>query len=463
MNQSDLLPKKLIIFAVLISMAYLVAILTLTIKMSSQFESINKVHLPLLEMNAINVRLGDSLTSKSKYLIYDYNLSSLEDYQKDKDSLMFNFKNYIYTLDSSNIQYEFIKDFRRDELFSLESEVINLAKQGKKDEALSILSSSNYKSAQLEFNNIIQSVAEKLSSKRDEFLTEQVRSVQIGVIFSAITFVLITMVWMKVYISYKKNSKERAIALKELDLEKVKSSHNSKMASLGEMAAGLAHEINNPLTIIQGFSGKLMKSIERNELDEDKIEHYAERIYSTSKRIDKMVQGLKVFSKNSGEADMTLTNVEDIVNDTLSFCSERFKSSGIDLNVVFDGKESVYINARSVEISQVLLNLLNNAFDELERSDLIHSWIKIETKQDDEFVYISVEDSGLGINDELKKKIFDPFFTTKDGAHGTGLGLSISASIVKNHKGQIYLDNSVTTEFIIKLPRPNIKLGSSAA
>lgn len=463
MNQSDLLPKKLFSFAVLISMAYLIGVLTLTVKMSSQFESINKVHLPLLEMNAINIRLGDSLSNKTKILIYDYNSRTLEEYQNDKDSIMFNFKNYIYTLNEANIHYDFIKDIHRDDLFILEEDIINLAEIGKKTEALAILSSDKYLDAQSKFKNFIQTITERLIEKREDYLAEQTRIIQAGILFSAITFVLITMVWMRIYFSYKRNFRERRRALKELNIEKAKSSHNAKMASLGEMAAGLAHEINNPLTIIQGFSDKLIKSIERNDLDSDKLERYAEKIHNTTKRIDTMVQGLKVFSKSSGESSMELSRVEDIINDTLSFCSERFRCSGVDLNIVCDVKEDVYINARAVEISQVLLNLLNNAFDELEGSELIHSWIKIETKQDNDFVYISVEDSGLGITDELKDKIFDPFFTTKDGAHGTGLGLSISSTIIKNHKGQLYLDNSVTTEFIIKLPRPRLDTDSKAA
>lgn len=457
MNQQELLPKKMIFFAVFISMIYLVGILSLTLKLSSQFDSINNTHLPLLEMNSINVRLGDSLSSKAKALVHDYNISELEEYRIDKDSLKFNFRNYINTLKTSNIKFDGDLDFDRDALFKIENKVLELAKNKKKLEALTLLSSSEYSDEQFKFLSSIQTIAEKLSAQRDFFLKEQSRVIQAGIVFSIITFILIGMVWFKIYVAYKKNSRERAYAIEELTFEKVKSSHNAKMASLGEMAAGLAHEINNPLTIIQGFSERLLKIIERDDFDEYKIHRYAEKINSTSVRINTMVQGLKVFSKNTKEADLTLSLVDEIVEDTLSFCREKFKSSGIDLSIVCDSDEPVYVMARPVEISQVLLNLLNNAYDELESSDeLINSWIKIETKQDENNVYISVEDSGLGISDEVKEKIFDPFFTTKDGTHGTGLGLSISSSIVKKHRGELYLDNAITTEFVIKLPRPRV-------
>jgi len=455
MNQRELLPKNLIIFAVLISMVYLVGVLFLTLKLSSHFKSINDTHFPLLEMNAINIRIGDSLTSRTKGLIQDYNPKDYEEYLIDKDSLKFNFINYKQTLKNTRLNFSSKDAFNRDALFDLEEKIIELAKGSKKKEALAIFNSKNYREEQTRFTTSIQIIAEKLSGQRDFFFKEQVRIIQMGIIFSIITFVIIALTWSRVYLAYRRNSKERSRALDELNLERVKSSHNAKMASLGEMAAGLAHEINNPLTIIQGFSERLLKMSEREELDAPRIERYSEKIYNTTKRINTMIQGLKVFSKNNKEVDLKLSKVSDIIEDTLSFCREKLKSSGIDLQIICDEKEEVYIMARPVEISQVILNLLNNAFDELQGSDeLIHCWIKIETKQDEHFVYISVEDSGLGISDELKEKIFDPFFTTKEGSHGTGLGLSISSTIVKKHGGQFYLDNSVTTEFIIKLPRP---------
>ncbi len=463
MNQRKLLPKKLISFAILISMVYLVGILSLTMQLSSQFEAIHKTHLPLLEMNAINIRIGDSLTSRTKNLIYEYSERGYEEYQIDKDSLNFNFKSYLHTLKSSGVSLKFDKDFNRDALYELEDRILALAKEKKKVEALELITSDEYKLEQTHFLNSIQGIAEKLSEQRDLFLKEQVRIIQLEILFSAITFVLITILWLKVYFSYRRNVRDRNRALDELELERVKSSHNAKMASLGEMAAGLAHEINNPLTIIQGFSERLLSLVERREFSEEKVERYAEKIYSTTKRINQMIQGLKVFSKNSGDNSFVLSPVEGVIEDTLSFCRERFKSSGIDLHQICDEEEEVYIMARPVEISQVLLNLLNNAFDELQDSELIHSWIKIEAKQDDDFVYICVADSGLGITDEVKEKIFDPFFTTKEGSHGTGLGLSISSSIVKKHGGEFYLDNSVTTEFIIKLPRPKLNSDRKAA
>ncbi len=242
-------------------------------------------------------------------------------------------------------------------------------------------------------------------------------------------------------------------AIKSLEAERnqtqVKLMNSAKMSSLGEMAGGLAHEINNPLTIIIGKASQLANRIESGKQDLDKSLDDLRRIEQTALRIAKIVNGLRVFSRNADKDLMSKTSVEKIVEDTFELCRQKLKYNNIKLTV--KGLTGIQIECRSSQISQALLNILNNAHDAIEA--LQEKWIEIEATSDGEFVTIFVTDSGRGIASDIQEKIMQPFFTTKDVGKGTGLGLSISKGLVESHNGCIYFDaKHQHTRFVIELP-----------
>lgn len=224
---------------------------------------------------------------------------------------------------------------------------------------------------------------------------------------------------------------------------------SNKMASLGEMASGIAHEINNPLAIIKMAALQMQKNITP---DNTVLKSSVSRIDSTVDRISKIIQGLRTFSRDGRNDPFELVSFDKMIEDILSFCNERLKHHSIrliidelDPNLVFEG--------RQIEISQVLLNLFNNAIDALDSSGVEDKWIKIYAKNDGDFLEIKISDSGPEIPMETQRKMFQPFFTTKEIGKGTGLGLSLSLTIVKNHLGEIYLDGeSANTCFVLRLP-----------
>ncbi len=143
-------------------------------------------------------------------------------------------------------------------------------------------------------------------------------------------------------------------------------------------------------------------------------------------------------------------SVASLIEDTLSFCRERFKNHEVNLTVHCPAELKVH--ARPVQLSQVLLNLLNNAHDAVE--GLSEKWIKIESAERDGLIEISVTDSGAGIPIQLQEKILQPFFTTKEPNRGTGLGLSVSNSILMSHKGSLSIDSKcANTRFVVALPK----------
>lgn len=226
---------------------------------------------------------------------------------------------------------------------------------------------------------------------------------------------------------------------------------SSKMAALGEMAGNIAHEINNPLMIISGLSSKMRNELKKDKLELDKINISLEKVISTSNRIAKIINGLMMFSRNSGGDPLELVNVSKVFEDSLSFCYSRISNMNVKFIVENKIDSGIKIMCRETQISQVIINSLNNALDAIEKLD--NPWVKLEAYCDNLNIYILISDCGLGIPKEIANKMMEPFFTTKAVGKGTGLGLSISKGIIEGHQGRFFYDEKCkNTCFVIELP-----------
>lgn len=226
--------------------------------------------------------------------------------------------------------------------------------------------------------------------------------------------------------------------------------NSSKFAALGEMAAGVAHEINTPLGTIKLRANQLVRLSAKNSVTAEQVHSMAGVIEATADRIGKIVQGLRLFSRNADADPVQQVSVKEIIDDTLNLCGEKFKEAGIDLRI-HAISDNTFIDCRAAQISQVLVNLLNNAKDAVE--NLSEKWIAITFLVAPDSISIHVTDSGTGLPLEVEQKLFQPFFTTKDIGKGTGLGLSISKGIVEKHRGSLTYDRSSRhTSFVVKFP-----------
>ncbi len=227
----------------------------------------------------------------------------------------------------------------------------------------------------------------------------------------------------------------------------------AKLSSLGEMAGGIAHEINNPLAIISSLVQMLKKAKSKNKLTDEVLEDVIANVENTVQRITKIVSGLRTVSRDTSETKAETTPLKVIFDDVLGLCSEKFKNNAVLLE--FDTNDNHLMKevlVDRVQISQVFINLLGNAYDAVE--ELPEKWIKIELKDKDSTIEIRVIDSGYGIPVEIQDKMFNPFFTSKAIGKGTGLGLSISSNIVKKNGGELKIDNShPNTCFVLSLPK----------
>lgn len=223
----------------------------------------------------------------------------------------------------------------------------------------------------------------------------------------------------------------------------------AKLSSLGEMASGIAHEINNPLAIIKGKAYQILKKLENGEVNVDFLSKEISKIEQNSLRIVKIIKGLRTFSRH-GEGDpFQVVTFKSVLDDVLELCYERFKYQGVELKVSGDLESEIL--CQETQLAQVLLNLINNAHDAVVNSS--SPWVHVHADNDGQSLRVTVTDSGKGISSEIAQKIMQPFFTTKEVGMGTGLGLSISKGIVEMHGGRLYLDQYCpNTRFVIDLP-----------
>ncbi|MCH6236805.1 ATP-binding protein, partial [Cognataquiflexum rubidum] len=249
---------------------------------------------------------------------------------------------------------------------------------------------------------------------------------------------------------------------------------SEKMASLGELTAGIAHEIQNPLNFVNNFSevssellDEMNAELEKGDIEEAKfisndIKQNLEKINHHGKRADAIVKGMLEHSRiSSGEKVPTDINALADEYLRLSYHGMRAKDKSFNADFVTDFDPNLpKINLVPQEIGRVLLNIINNAFQAFTNSEFriqnseLKPLVKVSTMKNGDNLEIIVSDNGPGIPDSIKSKIFQPFFTTKPTGQGTGLGLSLSYDIVKAHGGEIKVDSEEGkgTTFIILLP-----------
>ena len=258
------------------------------------------------------------------------------------------------------------------------------------------------------------------------------------------------------YVFILKDVSEHVEMKEQLEKERLITIQSSKLASLGEMAGGIAHEINNPLTIIYSSLLILRKELKKDPFSMDVLMDKVQVIENTVMRISKIVSGLRTLTRKSDGMDLEEHLVLEVLDEVTLLCGERLKASSIELSIDVEPND-LKIKCDEVQFSQVLLNLLSNAIDAIAESPHEKKWIKIIGKKKANNVILQIVDSGVGVNQGIKNEIFNPFFTSKEIGKGTGLGLSLSKTIIEKHNGQIYLDNkSMNTCFVIKLPFSNI-------
>ncbi len=224
----------------------------------------------------------------------------------------------------------------------------------------------------------------------------------------------------------------------------------SKMATLGEMSTSVAHELNQPLNNIGIIAQRFIKKVEKGEFEKDFFMNRLELLMGQIKRASKIINHMREFGRIS-DRDIERTIVNDPIKNIFTLISEQLKVHNVEIELNLDNNiPPIMANANRLE--QILLNMINNARDAMKSKD--EKKLTIRTYYDNNFVYIEISDTGVGMSEKVQRKIFEPFYTTKEIGKGTGLGLSISYNLIKDYKGDIQVKSRLNqgSSFIIKFP-----------
>lgn len=241
--------------------------------------------------------------------------------------------------------------------------------------------------------------------------------------------------------------RRRNEAVEELIRQKEKLAHHQRLETLGTLTSSIAHEFNNLLTPIMGYSMMALEKLppEEEELYDDILE-----IYNASRKAKTIISRLSDLSRKNTAVTFRSVALDELVKKTLDVANPaRPLKTEIKLNLnCWDQR----LLANEIQMSQMLLNLILNGFHAMGEEP---GTLTIETSFDEHNIHLRISDTGCGIPEDIRKQIFEPFFTTKEAGKGTGLGLAIVAQVVADHHGHIRVDSRVGqgTSFSISLPR----------
>jgi signal transduction histidine kinase len=261
---------------------------------------------------------------------------------------------------------------------------------------------------------------------------------EVGASFKKEDFQLLELLAPQLAVSIR-NAKLYQELQEHIDKERVANDRliqSARLAAVGEMAAGVAHELNNPLTTVAGFVELVLDDVP----EDSPIRADLELVLREARRAREVVRRLLDFSR-PGEGFRVRSDANDMVSDVVALVQHLAHTNGVELQVEL-GDDLPWIQADQGQIKQVLLNLIHNALQAMPRGGILNIQTGAQNKDGQDWVIIRVEDTGEGIPPENMGRIFEPFFTTRPLGKGTGLGLAVSFGIIQDHEGILDVEST---------------------
>lgn len=241
----------------------------------------------------------------------------------------------------------------------------------------------------------------------------------------------------------------------EPDRDETRQANQSKLTTLGQMAGSIAHEINNPLSVIR-MNAEILLEFCGEGPNADKMAEKCRKIISTADRISGIIRALKSISASTSKPSFQWIEVSSVIGDVVDLCASRFKLADVPLTVDVEEIKDTRFFIDSAQVSQALINLLNNSFDAIQA--LPEKWVKLQGRIEGDRLVLRVTDSGGGIPEDILKNILNPFFSTKDKHSGLGIGLNLVQSYAAFHDGHLRYDPvDGHTSFALEFPLTKIQ------
>ncbi len=443
--------------AVLLTVA-LIVMLFWTSRQSLHFiRTLEKVHFPAIEVSLNTIKVEEKIFGELSRELF------LGEISKELDHLLPSFKELTAQLFEFSSDYDhwgleiaeqsYIRNKSFNDYIFLLEEIRSTLREGELLEAQEMLSSVEFVDLRAQVQEQMEKEVQYIFGLKNRVVSEYNNNLKYFWWELLISFLFLGSTWFFMIRAYNRSLNEKKEAEERYEKQRILSAQNMKLVAIGEMAGNIAHEINNPLAVIRGYSQQLIRLRKSDKvIDPQKTEEMLERIIRTTDRISNIVKSLLKLSRKSVNSEKIWQSLDAIVEDSVNLCGEKFTNLGIQLEVDLSNTDQYLINCHPIEISQVILNLLNNSADAIEGFD--EPWIRVRSSVvKGDRLQLTITDSGKGIPELIREKIMTPYFSTKPEGKGTGLGLSISSSIIAESGGFLfYNDRAKNTEFVIEFP-----------
>ncbi len=518
-------PTSIVVATVILTIFLFLPVIWMAEQEYKQFDYLIQHEIPLNSLTEKIIYLDEVLTMSAKMYANTGEVKWKERYELFGSELDLEV-NKFRTLAQHHFLSESVEtiDAANQKLVKMEEQSFALVEQAKKSEAQALLSSVQYETEKIKLGASIETSKYHILKELQEDITSYRKQIFFSISFSIISLILLIPLWIIVLCLLQNYLKARQIAqyalkkanqelelrveqrtqelsdkniqlkqtVKELQQTQTQLIHAEKMSSLGQMVAGIAHEINNPLNFISGnlkhtqtFIQDLFKLIDIYQqhystppeviqtaienIDLDFVRQDFTQIIGSMmqgvNRIQGIVKSLRTFSRLD-EAELKEVDIHESIDSTLLMLQYRLQSNHNQCEICLVKEYAVLplVECYSSELNQVILNILSNAIDALEEQRLQCMIEQNNTRTSNlcirtevisnSWIGIHIIDNGTGIDESIKHKIFDPFFTTKTVGKGTGLGLSVSYQIITNrHSGKLYCTKiGQGTEIVIEIP-----------
>lgn len=450
-NVKRFLPKSIIIINVL-SLALIVFGLFYELNDSNKkISDFQKFDIPTIQLSFLVSKFNDQSASIFSSYLESGDKKVLSKYNEKFERLSWTFdqmKNFSIS-NERKVQISILND-RFNQLRKRQDFIIS--RYNKKNKSQIPLWAEEYQRELDNFKLKVDDLVIGINEELDLKITNKEKRVGHFYVILLITSLVFALSLVILISKFKDNVLLRLEAENKLMLEekKVRDARQAQLASMGKIAAGVGHEINNPLAIAIGFIKKLERDLKDLPSYNETHGQNIEKINISLDRVTNIVKGLKNFSRLEEDYDQ-IVNVDDVLSSTINLVKEIFKHDGVVVSLELDSTTPCILGNQA-KLQQTIMILLTNAKDALD--GVQEAKIEVKSSIIANKVSISVSDNGAGIPDEIRDKIFESFFTTKPVGQGTGIGLGLLNNIVKNMNGKIDLDSSVGSgsTFTISFP-----------
>lgn len=259
--------------------------------------------------------------------------------------------------------------------------------------------------------------------------------------------------------AFHQQTVQKAVYEKELERsnEEIRNStekliQSSRFEALGDMAQGLAHEINNSTMVILGSAQQVERELRKESILSEKNEKRIKAVVDAVLRMKTIIDGLKSFSQQMDKEDKVPTPLTQIMERTLHYIQEMLRAHAVRFEITPYTEE--LIPCQPLQVTHILFNLIRNADDAIRELPVEQRWIRLQIVNEPDHIDFRISNGGPVIPPELRRRLFQPFYSTKDINAGTGLSLSSARGLARDHGGEIYLDEKSThTTFVLRLPK----------